>query len=125
MLNNALRVLLVLGLVGSLLGCSSSDSTAGQDHTAQCQAITAAECKKIWGCNSAADLPASEFGTDEASCEKVLGADCSDPMPCQDGETWDFANGDECIKQFGAVTCDQYNAMDTPIAACENACKAK
>jgi len=121
-----LRVLLALGLVGSLFGCGSSgDASTGPDQMTQCKAINATECKKIWECGSAADLPASQFGTDEASCETLMNMNCNDPTPCQDGYTWDFANGDECIKEFGALTCAQYSALTAPLASCENACKAK
>ena len=38
---------------------------------------------------------------------------------------WDFANGEECIKEFGALTCDQYNASTASPPPCSNACKQK
>ena len=101
MLKKTLTVLLALGLVGSLSGCSSSsDAGTGPDQMTQCKAINATKCKKIWECESGASLSASQFGTDEASCETLMNTNCNDPMPCQDGYTWDFANGDECVKEL-------------------------
>jgi hypothetical protein len=125
-LNRTLSVWFALGLVGSLVGCSSnSDAGDGPDQASQCKAINATQCKKIWECESGASLPASQFGTDEASCEQLRNMDCNDPMPCQDGYTWDFANGDQCIKDFSALTCDQYNALTAPPTSCADACKQK
>ena len=116
---------MAIGLLGSLLGCSSSDAGTAQDQTAQCKSIAVTECKKIWECEPAGSLSASQFGAGEASCETLWSKDCGNPMPCQDGYTWDFANGDECIKEFGALTCDQYTTLTKPLTACDDACKLK
>ncbi|GEM_PF-3204223 len=95
----------------ALAGC-------GVDATAQCHETAAASCKKLFACWTTAPEQAKLMvGTSAEECTTQSKARC-DAATCE----WDVVLGQQCVKEFTALTCTDVKAGITP-ASCSNTCK--
>ena len=117
--------------LGTLLlpGCSSSDDNGGSDPVSECKSLTASECMKFYQCFTDDERAGQEdtVGTSESDCEAKISADqCGTAdTTCDSGKTYHADKAEQCIKDFKALSCDQFRAFmsatDLP-ASCNDVC---
>jgi hypothetical protein len=94
-------------------------NVCGPSPLEACKAAGAAQCKKMWTCDSALKL-----GDDEASCVETQNAFCK---MVQDGKcpnsdkAFDAAAAEQCAADTNAATCEQYKADGFNPASCQKA----